>query len=364
MKTDSLLVLAAIFTLSFSCKQQAPKVVSIRPVKYEIIEQAGGKKQRSFSGITKSSSQTNLSFRSGGLLEYLNAQVGQRVRKGALLGRLDQTDVNLAYEQAEVDVQNAKAQYDAASSSFERVKQLYETNNASLSDYEAAKTSYSSAQSAYEISLKRLDLQKSKVSYTELLAPMNGIVSNVQAETNEVIQAGRTIITMSREKEGDFEVQVGLPERYINQVQNGDSVMVSIASIEGKLKGLVSEVGFASSGNGLSYPVTIALETRKQQELRPDMPAEVQFNFGSENDKSFLVAPLKAVASGVDGFYVYNLIPADTAGVYTVHKTPIELGEITKDGYIVRSGIIEGSLVAVAGLSSLYDGQEVKLLKD
>lgn len=364
MKTKSFLALTLILILSFSCKEPEQGKAAIRPVKYEIVERAGGKQLRKFSGTTKSSSETNLSFRSGGLLMYLNAQVGKKVRKGTLLGRLDQTDVQLAYEQAEVDVQNAKAQYDAALSAYERVKQLYETNNASLSDYESAKTSYSSAQSAYEISLKRLDLQKSKVNYTELVAPMNGIISNVQAETNEVIQAGRTIITMSSENQGDFEVLLGLPERYINQIQNGDSVKVWIASMDGHLDGFVSEIGFASSGNGLSYPVTIELDVENQSKLRPDMPAEVEFRFGSESDNSFVIAPLKAVASGVDGNYVFKLISTDSADIYQVSKVPVELGPINKNGYIIRDGIEEGTLVAVAGLSSLYEGQKVKLLKD
>jgi multidrug efflux system membrane fusion protein len=356
--------LLLLIALSSGCQNEVVPEEQIRPVKYARVEQAGGNKERTYAGITRSASLTNLSFRTGGLLLELNAQVGERVRKGSLLARLDQKDAKLAYEQAMVDVQNAKAQFDAASSGFQRAKQLYETNNASLSDYEAAKSSYSSAQSAYEISLKRLDLQQSKIDYTEIIAPMNGIISAVQSEVNEVVQSGRTIIVMSREDNSDMEVEVGLPERYISEIKNGDFVIVRINSINGTFPGLVTEVAYSSSGSGATYPVTVALDIRSNQNIRPDMPAEVTFSFGSAREESFLVAPLKAVGSGVDGNHVFTLETTDEEGIYLAQKVAVELGVITKDGYIIRSGLEEGDLVAVAGLRVLYDGRKVKLLND
>ncbi len=333
----------------------------LKAVKYAKIEQAGGVVERSYSGVTQSSSLTNLSFRTGGLLVKLNAKVGQRVRKGALLAQLDQKDAKLAYDQAQVDVQNAKVQYDAAASDFQRTKQLYETDNASLSDYERAKSTYSNAESSYKISLKRLDLQQSQIDYTEIIAPMNGVISEVRSEINEVIRSGSTIIVMSSESNNDIEAQIGVPEKYINDIQNGDPVKVSIQSINQTFKGSVAEVAYSSSSTGVTYPVTVAIESQGNKSLRPDMPVEVTFQFGSADQKLILVAPLKAVASGVDGNYVFKLIPDGEA--YTAMKTAVEVGEITTGGYEIKSGVKEGDIVAVAGLSYLYEGRKVKLLE-
>lgn len=338
---------------------QAPD--EIKAVKYGVIEQSGGIIERNYSGVTKSSSLTNLSFRTGGLIVKLNAKVGQRVGKGTLLAQLDQKDAKLAYDQALVDVQNAKVQYDAAASDFQRTKQLYETDNASLSDYERAKSTYSNAQSSYEISLKRLDLQQSQINYTEIIAPMNGVISEVRSEINEVIKSGNTIIVMSSEGNNDIEAQVGVPEKYINDIKNGDPVEVSIQSIDQTLKGSVAEVAYSSSSTGVTYPVTVAIESQGIKELRPDMPVEVTFQFGSADKKSMLVAPIKAVASGVDGNYVFKLTPE--GDVYTANKIIVEVGEITKGGYEIKSGVARGDIVAVAGLSFLYEGRKVKLLE-
>lgn len=331
----------------------------LKAVKYALVEQSGGVMERTYSGVTQSSSQTNLSFRTGGLILKLDAKVGQRIKKGKLLAQLDQKDVRLAYDQALADVQSAKVQYDGASSNFERTKQLYETDNASLSDYEQAKTSFTNAESSYEISLKRLDLQKSQIEYTEIIAPMSGIISEVKVEINEVIRSGSTIIVMSSEKSNDIEAQVGLPEKYINEIKNGDAVTVSLSS-NLTLKGSVTEIGYSSSLTGVTYPVTISLESGSNKELRPDMPVEVSFQFGSADQEPMLIAPLKAVASGVDGNYVYKLEVNEVA--YLAKKTIVELGDITKAGYEIKSGLGEGDIVAVAGLSVLYDGRKVKLL--
>jgi RND family efflux transporter MFP subunit len=276
--------------------------------------------------------------------------------------QLDQKDVKLAYDQALADVQSAKVQYDAAASNFQRTKQLYETSNASLSDYEQAKTSYSNAESSYEISLKRLDLQKSQIEYTEIIAPMSGIISNVNVELNEVVKSGSTIIVMSSEKNNDIEALVGLPEKYINEVKSGDQVSVRVSSIDQNFKGSITEVGYSSSKTGVTFPVIVSIESSGNNQLRPDMPAQVTFQFGSADQSPTIIAPLKAVASGVEGNYVYKLTPKDDA--YIASRAKVELGDITKNGYTVKSGLNEGDLVAVAGLSSLYEGRVVKLLEN
>lgn len=357
------ILLLSMFILLFNCggkvdqdQEEIPKAV-----KYAIIEQSGGVVDRSYSGITQSSSLTNLSFRTGGLLLKLNAKVGQSVRKGALLAQLDQKDAKLSYDQALADVQSAKAQYDGAASNFERTKQLYETNNTSLSDYDQAKTSFTNAESSYEIALKRLDLQKSQIDYTEIIAPMSGIISEVKSEVNEVIKSGSTIIVMSSENSNDIEALVGLPERYIAEISSGDQVKISINSVNQSFNGSITEVGYSSSQTGVTFPVTVSIENAGNNQLRPDMPVEVTFRFGSTDQTPFLIAPIKAIASGVDGNYTYKLTPKNDS--YIANKVAVELGDITKDGFEVKSGLSEGDIVAIAGLSSLYEGRKVKLLQ-
>lgn len=335
----------------------------LKPVKYAVVESSEVLQKRAYYGATQSASETKLSFRSNGLIDLLNVKVGQRVRKGQLLAKLDQRDVNLAYDQARADVQNAQAQYEASASNLERVKKLYQTNNASLSDYEKAKSNYANAQSLYEIALKRLDLQKSQINYTKIIAPMDGIISGVFSGINEVVQAGSPILVINREGNEDIEALVRVPERYIDEIKEGEKVDVKVTSIADNFSGTVTEVGYSSVGSGGTYSVVISLDSlKKNSGIRPGMPVEVIFSFGS-NKSPILVAPVKAVARGINGDYVFKLQVNET-GNYVVLKTSIELGALINEGFEIQSGLSENDIVAIAGLNSLYDNMEVKLLEN
>ncbi len=358
MKYPYLILFSLILLSSCGNPGEPKKTALVKPIRYGVAESFGGLTTRTFNGITRSGSETNLSFRSGGLLTQLNVAVGQRIKKGQLLAQLDQTDQLLALEQAQFDVANAKVQLKTASSGFDRIKQLYQTNNASLSDYERAKSSLSNAQSSYEISLKRLDKQRSQLSYTIINAPMSGIVSSVNVETNEVIRPGQSILIMSREGADDIEAQVGVPEKYISQVKQGSHTKTKIPTLSKEFDGVITEVGYSSSGG--TYPVVNSL-TNPTDAVRPGMPVEVTFTFGDKDQERQLIVPVKAVGEDENGQFVYILNPVGDE-IYEAKRKTIETGSLTSGGFIVRSGLAEGQIIAVAGLRTLYDGMKVTLL--
>lgn len=356
LKYLSLMAIMFFYGCENSSKEEQKEL--IKPIKYGIVEAYGGLSTRTFNGIIQSGSETNLSFRTGGLITRLNASVGQRVTKGQLLSQLDQKDALLALEQAQLDVKNAKVQLETATSSFERIKKLYQTNNASLSDYDQVKSTLSGAQSAYEISLKRLDLQRSQVSYTSITAPMSGIISEVGVKVNEVVRAGQSIITMSQENAIDLEAQAGVPEKYIGQVKQGSSTKIKIPTLEKDYDGVVTEVGYTSSGG--TYTVTSSINS-PSEEVRPGMPVQVTFTFGDEHRETQLIVPVKAVGEDENGQFVYTLNPLDHDS-YEAKKVNIEIGSLTSGGFIVRTGLEEDQIVATAGLRTLYSGMKVALL--
>ncbi|MEQ8471516.1 MAG: efflux RND transporter periplasmic adaptor subunit [Marinoscillum sp.] len=358
MKNTYLALLSLILLFGCGDSNEEEKRELIKPIKYGIVESVGGLTTRTFNGITQSGSETNLSFRTGGLITNLDVAVGQRLKKGQVLAQLDQTDDLLAFEQAQLNVENAKVQLETASSSFERIKQLYQTNNASLSDYEKAKSALSNAQSSHEIAMKRLEKQRSQLSYTTITAPMSGIVSAVKVGTNEVIRSGQTILVMSREDASDMEVQVGVPEKYISQVKRGSPTKIRIPALSSDFDGVIAEVGYSSSGG--TYPIITSL-TNPPDEIRPGMPVEVTFTFGDEDQKRQLVVPVKAVSEDESGLFVYLLNPV-AEDLYEAKKMGIEIGSLTSEGFIVRSGLMQDQMVAVAGLRTIYDGMKVSLL--
>lgn len=355
-KSISLLALLFCLTACGGDSDNAPQEV-VKPVKYGEVTQRGGVVVKTFNGTSQSGSQTNLSFRSNGLITKLNVKVGDRVQKGQLLAELDKKDIALNYEKAKAAERNAKIQLENAKSSLDRMKLLYQSNSISLAEYEQAKNSFSNSQSNYETAKRSLDLQGSQFSYAKIIAPTKGVISSINAEINEFAQAGSPIFVMNS-GDGDIEVNIGIPGTYINDLRNGDSVKVAINDRE--LNGLITEIGF-SSGASSTYPVTIKLTTADPS-IKPGMSATASFRFGEESEKTEqLVVPVKAVGEDQGGNFAFAL--EAVGDNYIARKKVISLGGLTNEGFVVNEGLNQGDKVAIAGLSSLYDGLKVKLLE-
>jgi RND family efflux transporter MFP subunit len=353
------LLTSILFLCNCSAKRDKTSEI-LRPVRYEKVIMFGGEQNRTFSGVSKSGIETNLSFKVGGTLRRLNAKVGDQVRAGQLLASLDATDYDLQLDQTRAALIQAQVQMESARSTYERISKLYETGSISVNDYEQAKTAFESTNAGVSSTRKRVQLAEQRVIYTRLYAPISGRVAKINAEINENIMAGYSIITLT--SGSDIEVTVGMPESFIAMVQEGSSVHVAFSSFPDEVfNGIVSEVSYTVGSSSTTYPVTIKLENPSEN-IRPGMTSNVTFNLSSGTEKESILVPTVAVGEENDQNFVYvlNLLQGDTA---TVHKRIVTVGELTGDGFEITEGLEDGELVVTAGISKLSEGMTVKMLK-
>ena len=131
-KLSGLLLL--IFIVGCKDKEVVMEEV-LRPVKYTEVSYLGGEKSRTFSGTAETEKTINLSFRSSGIITQLNMKLGQMVKKGTLLGKLDNVQARLNYESAIESKNSSESQMNTAKLALNRVRVLYEKGSSSLSDY-------------------------------------------------------------------------------------------------------------------------------------------------------------------------------------------------------------------------------------
>lgn len=334
------------------------QIEEVRAVRYKTIILSGGKQTKTYSGTTQSASESRLSFRKGGLITQLKTDVGKKVRKGQLLAKLDVTDSQLNYEKAAASERSAKIQLETSKSNLDRVKQLYLANSTSLSDYENEKNNYASALSNYESSRKSLNLQRSQFTYSKIIAPANGVISEVNFKINEYAQAGNTVFVFNADN-SEIEANIGVPERQIANVASGQTVSVSIGGKE--VNGEVTGVSYSSS-NSATYPVIVNLGADKS--LRPGMPCRATFEFDYGTGQPQLIAPIKSISENADGTYAFVLVQNDSSIHYFVDRRDVEIGPINDQGFVIISGLNEGDIVATAGVSSLVHGMKVTLLDE
>lgn len=359
--------------MACSSKEQVVVEKSIRPVKYDQVKTSGDALNETFSGSAQSSKEAKLSFKVSGTLSHLKIKVGDQVRKGQLIARVDQTDYSVQYQQSvanlksvETQIKSANTQLVNSKAAYARVEKLYENNSVSLSEFEQAKSAYETAQASYNASLaqakaseKQVESARNQVSYSNLKAPFSGVITAINVEENELIPSGNPIATISAVDKP--EISVGIPEVFISKVKKNQVVEVAFSAIPGmSFTGKVYEVGY-SSGGGSTYPVSVRID-KPTEDIRPGMAAEVNFHFGAAKNKAApkTVAPVAAVGEDTNGHFVFLL--TQSGENYLAKKQTIQIGTLMANGFEIKDGLNKGDLVATAGLSTLLDGMEVRLM--
>jgi RND family efflux transporter MFP subunit len=177
-----------------------------------------------------------------GRLQQLNVREGDQVTNGELLALIqpEAQQADMAYyarseEQANAQIAQAKADLENAQLVFQRQKNLYEQNTASQQEYDQARTAYDSAKArvdAMNRQTQAASAQKEKaavmLSYTEIQAPVTGIVDTRAALQGEVVNPGQAIVTLINED--DLWVRADVEETYIDRIHLGDQLTVRLPS--------------------------------------------------------------------------------------------------------------------------------------
>lgn len=348
-----------LFLTIMSCgNKEVKEIALVRPVKYTEVTYLGGNKSRTFSGTAKTDKIVNLSFRSTGIITVLDMKLGQQVKKGQLLSKLDNVQARLSYEAAIESKNSAESQMNTAKLNLNRIRTLYEKGSASLSDYEAAKNSYRTATASFESAKRSVAIQQEQIKFGFLYAPEDGVIASVNSEVDENVSPGQTIGVLNAGTA--INIELGIPESIINALKKDMKVTVSFPSINNKtFHAIITEISPTVDKNSSTYPVKIMV-TDADANIKSGMAANVLFEFSDASSlKKMLVVPANAVGEDGKSRFVFILETIDQK--LKVKKQPISIGELTPEGFEVTKGLAAGQKVVTAGLQTILDGQEVKL---
>lgn len=358
-KTPRCLVAVLLLPLA-GCGGEAEETAPvIRPVRYQEVIATGGRRERTFSGTARAGQESELSFRVGGSVAEVAVSVGENVRQGDLMARLDPTDYDLQVQQAAASLAQAMAAERKAQADYDRVRGLYENQNAAKSDLDAARAQSESTTAQVEAARQGVARARRQLSYTRLIAPVDGAIAAVRVEENENVQPGQAVALLTSGSRP--EVEVSMPEVLISQVTPGSRVDIAFDALPGDvLPGVVTEVGVAVTGTSSTYPVTVRLE-KGDDAIRSGMAASVTFRFEPEGGTDRIFVPSVSVGEDREGRYVFVLEPGE-GGMATTRRRGVEVGDLTPEGLEIKDGLTDGELIATAGVRRIHDGQSVRLL--
>jgi RND family efflux transporter MFP subunit len=340
-KLNLILVFMAISFLSLACKTETPSGKKVGPLKVKATEVS----RRTLSipvlstGTLASETQSNLSFMTGGIINRINVDEGQEVRKGQVLASLDLTEIDSRLQQTRLGLEKAERD-------FRRVENLYRDSVATLEQYQDAKT-------ALELARTNHNIASFNKKHSLIQAPANGKILKKMSQQNEIVAPGYPVFAFAS-TESEWVLRVNLSDRDIVRLSKGDSALIQFDAYPGEqFRGQVSEIANAASLMNGTYEVEIRM-LEKPARLVSGLIGKARI-FPVARD--YLVIPHEAIfeAKGLSA-YVFKLEENK------VMRQPIQIYSIIDEGIIIRNGLSAGDRLVSDGNNYLNDGEQVEVV--
>lgn len=343
-------------TIIAGCNDQDKPTPAIsRPVKVFRVEQNAAADARSFAGEVRARIETPLSFRVAGKLLERKIDVGDQVHKGQLLAILDNTDYRLAVQAIKAQLASARADSNFLRDDLARYRELLAQQVISPPEFERHETAYTTARERTAALEAQLDQALNQLTYTELHADRDGVVTALAVEAGQVLAAGQAVVTLAQldEKEIHFDV----PEHHLQETRCQQDVSVSLWSDDNRrFKARIREIASAADPASRTYRVKATLlEGLDAAQL--GMTATVQL---AANTASRIAVPLSAIYTPQNQ-PDYPLVWLVDEQAATVKSMPVKLGETLAGEHIAVEGVAPGQLLVSAGVQRLAEGQSVRL---
>ena len=211
------LVIVSSVILS-ACQKEVPRTEEIP---YVMVTQPSSNHidQKSYAGDVQARQQTALAFRVGGQITERYADVGDRVKVGQVLAKLDVKDAQLQMNAAKAQLDSAQAAAKIALEEYKRYQQLLPVNAVSRSQFDAIKNQYESAQATLQQARSNYEVSSNQTSYNQLVSNKNGVITQRNIETGQVVAAGQAAYQLAID--GEREVVFGVPEQAVSTIKVG-----------------------------------------------------------------------------------------------------------------------------------------------
>ena len=341
-----------------ACKEKPEIIEVVRAIKTITVSEQAAEKILKFSGIVAAVDSSGLSFQVSGQVEFVEVDIGDRVKKGQVLAVLDPEPYQLEVDAIKAELVKARDNVTKTKAQYERHKRIYEQGAGAKSYLDVTEYNYKAAKSAVNFQLARLDLANRDLRKTKLPSPYDGTIAWRSVQPHEEVKVGQKIFEINAT--GKMEVRLAIPETTIERIHIDDPATITFSTLPGEsAKGRISYIGSAAV-KANAFPVKVELNDPNEK-VKPGMTAEAMLTVKDENRKSGYLVPIQAVLPSPEPDRGYAFV-YDTQ-TSTVKKTPVRSRGTENKKVIVDEGLAAGDIIAVAGVSFLADGMEVKLLE-
>ncbi|MDR0993348.1 MAG: efflux RND transporter periplasmic adaptor subunit [Verrucomicrobiota bacterium] len=344
---------AAVFL--YKSDQKPPELPQpVRPVKSFLVGSEREVPKLYFPGTMDAETGVALSFEVSGRLIEFPVQRGQRVKKDAVLARLDDRDF-------QNQVKNAQADVDLAQSTLARIENALKLNAVSQEDYSRAKADLDKAQA-------QLDIRRKALEDTTLTARFDGVIADTYVDNFDTIAAGNPVLKLQNVQV--LNLVVSVPESYVLQSTEDRWRKWTFSAQFDALPGRSFPVElkeFASTADAITqtYRATFTMKAQPDLLILPGMSGTVVASLPEEDVLDAAVqVPSDAVGISSDGSAFVWVLEDHGEGTYITRQRIVTPSERAGTWLGISSGLAKGEQIAAAGISVLTQGRVVRRLED
>jgi len=345
-----LAVLGLIRTFVFSGREDGainpPPLVSVTVV--EAVELAD---VVTFSGAIAARDEAAISAEGeGGRVSALNAEVGDRVKAGQVLARLDTSLVAPQVASLEASLQESKANAAVAEADYRRAQAVASTGALSAQEIERRGAAAIAAGAKVKVVSAQLAEAQARLRRTDVRAPFDGIVLTRSAEVGQLAgPGGAPLFRLGRA--GGIEMRGNVAERDLPRLAPGQPARVRVTGVEQAFEGKVRLIGAVIDPQTRLGSVRIDLPANR--DLRPGAFARGEISVGSGRRP---LLPQTAVMSDTTGNYVF-VVDASSK----VERRDVRVEGSRAEGVVIGSGLQGGEKVVTTAGPYLRAGEAVRI---
>lgn len=311
-----------------------------QPIPVEVAPVARRDIEASYAGTAalEAPEEAQVVAKTSGVLLQLLTEEGEQVKAGEVLARIDPDRARLEVARAEATLRKLQAE-------FARSQELFERKLVAADAHERLRFDVASQRAAW-------DLAKLELSYTNVVAPISGVVAQRMVKNGNLIQLNQTmfrIVNIER-----LEAVLNVPERELGKLETGLAVTLGVDALPGqKFEGVIDRISPVIDAATGTFRATARFEAGKGR-LKPGMFGRIQVIYDRRSET--LSVPRVALLEE-------NADPA----VFVVQedkviRTPVTLGYINGEFAEVLAGLSEGDQVVTAGKVAVRDGSKVQVI--
>lgn len=312
------------------------------PVQLAKINNVSSNRPVHVGGLLGTENEARLSFKTGGIIQRIHVKSGDAVRRGQLLATLDQTEITVGVNQAQLG-------FDKAKRDFERAKALHRDSVATLEMLQ-------NAQTGLDFAIQTLEAAKFNQAHSSIHATADGFVLAKLMNEGEMAGPGMPILALSTTSgQSKWVLRAGLSDKEWSLIQPDDSATATLDAYPDRIfRGTVTRKSQGADPYSGAFQVEITIDL---QDMKPAAGLFGQATILPRSQGKYWMLPYEAVLEA-DGNDAFVFVTNDRK---TATKVPVKVAFLDRDKVAISGGLEGFPEVITTGSAYLTDKSPISI---